>query len=167
VPRGKRVPFDERDEYDFFVSSKLEEQNKSCAICHRAFSDELPPVQDHNHAGSCGKKRYCENCRRGLLCSACNFAIGALQESVESLASAIVYIELYRNFDGSKCLGVKRKLSFDEAEQVRLLWKLGTQEGPFRREYGRSELIKRIALEYGIGVSAVRNIVSRRTFKGV
>lgn len=66
-------------------TSLLQSQNNRCAICL------VPAVEctkalsvDHSH--QTGKIR-------GLLCSACNHAIGLLKDSTESLKRAITYLE--------------------------------------------------------------------------
>jgi hypothetical protein len=67
----------------------LEAQNKVCAICKRpgftmAEHHSLLLVVDHCH--STGDVR-------GLLCHNCNRALGLMQDSVESLKTAIAYLE--------------------------------------------------------------------------
>lgn len=61
-------------------------QNGVCAICHQKDKHRSLAV-DHCH--TTGKVR-------GLLCSPCNKAIGALGDSVERLQSAIRYLEASR-----------------------------------------------------------------------
>ena len=60
----------------------LEEQNGVCAICNTPPTTQRLAV-DHDH--ETGKVR-------GLLCRKCNFGIGYLQDNVETLAQAIVYL---------------------------------------------------------------------------
>lgn len=74
------------DEYDYL----LEKQNHVCAICKRperrkeARTDVLRRLAvDHCHK---------TNKVRGLLCSDCNTAIGLLQDDVNILQEAIIYL---------------------------------------------------------------------------
>lgn len=68
----------------------LSEQDSKCAIC---FSILDAPYVDHNH--STGQIR-------GLLCPACNFAIGSFRESETTLLSAIEYLRKYNNIAQEK-----------------------------------------------------------------
>lgn len=61
-------------------------QGNRCAICLKPPAKKALSV-DHDH--STGDVR-------GLLCAACNFALGALQESHFVLARALAYLELFR-----------------------------------------------------------------------
>lgn len=61
----------------------LTKQNSKCAICKR----EIGLCIDHDH--KTGKTR-------GLLCHACNRAIGLLKENEEILKNAIYYINKYK-----------------------------------------------------------------------
>lgn len=76
-------------EYD----AKLTEQNGLCAICKQPEtkidyrSGKVWPLSvDHNHETG-------EN--RGLLCSACNPALGMFQDSIAILQAAIAYLVHY------------------------------------------------------------------------
>jgi hypothetical protein len=62
-------------------------QRGCCAICgvHQSEFKKALAV-DHNH--STGKNR-------GLLCSACNVAIGLLKEDREVLRKAMLYLQIY------------------------------------------------------------------------
>lgn len=67
-------------------------QNGVCAICKNPESKKRRLSVDHDHeccpgSGSCGK------CIRGLLCSNCNTALGLVKDSVETLKSAIAYLQ--------------------------------------------------------------------------
>ena len=62
-------------------SALLEKQRKRCAICHETFG--LPNV-DHDH-----KTGFV----RGLLCSRCNIGLGALNDSLIIMRSAIRYLK--------------------------------------------------------------------------
>ena len=67
------------DEYQ----SLIDKQDNRCAICHQEFQSSPKPHIDHDHIT--GKIR-------GVLCHSCNTGIGKLRDSVEILASAIVYL---------------------------------------------------------------------------
>jgi len=59
-------------------------QNGKCAICGNHQSELKSPLHiDHNH--KTGKVR-------GLLCAACNMGIGQLQDDIENLRCAILYL---------------------------------------------------------------------------
>lgn len=63
-------------------------QNGECAICKKEVGKFCKKTcVDHNHA---------TGAVRGILCTACNFAIGALGEKEENLLSAISYLSKYR-----------------------------------------------------------------------
>lgn len=70
------------DEY----TELYETQNHRCAICNRRFSlgGRKGLYVDHNH--KTGKVR-------GLLCPACNSALGKFQDSVDILTKAIEYLQ--------------------------------------------------------------------------
>lgn len=61
----------------------LKKQNESCAICR----EQKPLAVDHDH--QTGKTR-------GLLCRACNTAIGMLKENINVLNSAISYLDSFK-----------------------------------------------------------------------
>lgn len=67
--------------------SMLEEQNYLCAACDTPLFDDKNTHVDHNH--STGKIR-------GLLCQACNLALGMVKENVETLLKLGVYLEKHR-----------------------------------------------------------------------
>lgn len=58
------------------------EQNNSCAICSKVFTDKKPHL-DHNH--------YTMKIR-GLLCNNCNLGLGNFKDSVSNLENAIKYL---------------------------------------------------------------------------
>ena len=60
----------------------LENQNNACAICKTPKPITNMPV-DHNHAT--GKIR-------GILCSACNKALGHFKDDITTMQNAIIYI---------------------------------------------------------------------------
>jgi hypothetical protein len=69
-------------------NTKLQEQNHSCAICHKMCSSGRKLAVDHNH-----ETRQ----NRGLFCTNCNLAIGHMQEDIDLLKNAIEYIQYYEN----------------------------------------------------------------------
>ena len=56
----------------------------ACEICNRLFGPALEPCIDHDH----GSGRV-----RGVLCHTCNLGIGCLNDSLETLLSAAIYLE--------------------------------------------------------------------------
>lgn len=62
--------------------SMLEDQSGKCAICLVPFGDHTPRV-DHDHK---------TDAVRGLLCNACNTGLGAFRDSIDSLRSAVEYL---------------------------------------------------------------------------
>lgn len=67
--------------------AKFEEQHGLCAICNKEQLDKRLSA-DHEHIEPPNP--------RGLLCTACNRAIGYLKDSPELLRKAADYIESYR-----------------------------------------------------------------------
>jgi Recombination endonuclease VII len=73
---------------DYFRISK--DQNDLCAICKRPTPHHKIHTRlsvDHDHAT--GKVR-------GLLCHKCNTMLGAAEDNIDSLHSAIAYLELHK-----------------------------------------------------------------------
>ena len=69
----------------------LAAQDGRCAICQAVPGARALSV-DHDHSCCPGKQKSCGGCVRGLLCQTCNMLLGATEDSVERLASAIVYL---------------------------------------------------------------------------
>jgi hypothetical protein len=70
--------------------AKFFAQNGLCEICHKP---SLKPLNvDHNH--ETGKVR-------GLICLQCNHAIGLFRENLDSIKSAVVYLEKYQHDDST------------------------------------------------------------------
>jgi len=63
-----------------------------CAICKVDPDPGRYLCVDHDHA-CCPGKKSCGKCLRGLLCTACNLAIGYLRDDPERLWSALEYLE--------------------------------------------------------------------------
>jgi Recombination endonuclease VII len=53
-------------------------QQYTCGMCHEPFKGQLIHV-DHDHACCQKKNRSCGECVRGLLCHACNIALGYIE----------------------------------------------------------------------------------------
>jgi hypothetical protein len=70
-------------------NNKLIDQNHRCAICN---SDETQVYMQKLFVDHCHKT----NKIRGLLCQACNIALGNLKDSVTILNSAIAYVEKHK-----------------------------------------------------------------------
>ncbi len=62
----------------------LEQQNYCCKVCSREFNDKVKPDVDHNHQ---------TKIVRGILCHACNLAIGYLQDDVAVVQKLLDYLE--------------------------------------------------------------------------
>lgn len=81
--------------YKFDISpeeyhNKLIEQNNVCDICNEKCNQKEMLSLDHNHK---------TNQIRGLLCSACNMALGGFGDSKKMLSSAINYLEKWDKND--------------------------------------------------------------------
>lgn len=61
----------------------VEESGGKCAICRRPFSGPKEPAIDHDHE---------TNKIRGLLCKACNCALGYMEDEPERLEAAANYL---------------------------------------------------------------------------
>lgn len=72
-------------------------QGHGCAICERAFSNEVRPCIDHDHA-CCAYGKSCGQCVRGILCGNCNKGIGMLQEDPRIFANAEKYLGFEKSF---------------------------------------------------------------------
>lgn len=70
----------------------LESQNGTCAVCGIQPSGRRLSV-DHDHV-CCPGKKSCGECVRGLLCTACNFAVGRYEHglSVKRLDAIEAYL---------------------------------------------------------------------------
>lgn len=72
--------------------SLLERQGGVCAICAGVNANGKALSVDHDH-GCCPGDRSCGRCIRGLLCAACNLAIGMMRDDPARLRAAAAYIE--------------------------------------------------------------------------
>jgi hypothetical protein len=57
----------------------LNAQKHTCGMCHEPFEDGQLIHVDHDHACCWRKNRSCGKCLRGLLCHACNIALGHIE----------------------------------------------------------------------------------------
>lgn len=78
---------------------RLRQQEGVCAICGRPetarYRDRVKRLNvDHDHA-HCPGRSSCGECVRGLLCSACNQAIGLLRDNPTLCRLAAWYLEGY------------------------------------------------------------------------
>ena len=76
----------------------LEAQGGCCAICRVATPTDIRTDRfhvDHDHA-CCPGKRSCGNCNRGLLCHACNTALGNFRDDPDLLDRAAAYLRATR-----------------------------------------------------------------------
>jgi hypothetical protein len=97
TPRGKRERRRAAIKYNFKLRedeylAMMATQHGLCAICHRpetkVLHGHIPALQiDHDHAT--GKVR-------GLLCWACNSALGKFEDDPERLRAAAAYLERFK-----------------------------------------------------------------------
>lgn len=67
-------------------------QNGCCYICKKPQNAKNKRLSiDHDHS-CCPKDMSCGKCVRGLLCQACNAALGLLKEDIDTLKNMISYI---------------------------------------------------------------------------
>lgn len=79
------------DEYD-----RMHRRQKGlCAGCHRSEEEVGVLYVDHDHA-CCPRERSCGACLRGLLCRACNTALGLFDEDPERLNAARTYLRKWQ-----------------------------------------------------------------------
>jgi len=57
----------------------LKVQRYACGMCHKPFEQGQLIHVDHDHACCREKNRSCGECIRGLLCHACNIALGHIE----------------------------------------------------------------------------------------
>ena len=71
-----------------------ERQGGGCAICLRPFSGPFGKDVhiDHDHSCCSEKGTSCGGCVRGLLCEACNLALGKLNDDAERVRRALEYL---------------------------------------------------------------------------
>jgi hypothetical protein len=74
--------------YEALVRSQL----GACAICCRPEEGGRNLAVDHDHS-CCPGSKSCGRCVRGLLCRACNNAIGMMRDDRAIIMAALVYLE--------------------------------------------------------------------------
>lgn len=73
----------------------LAEQGNACAICRVDAPTDIRTSRfhvDHDHACCPTSNKTCGKCVRGLLCHACNTALGNFQDNPERLLAAVAYL---------------------------------------------------------------------------
>lgn len=75
------------DDYE----ERLAAQGGRCAICRTADPGWASFAVDHDHA-CCSGTRSCGRCVRGLLCRACNQALGSFGDNPERFEAAASYL---------------------------------------------------------------------------
>jgi hypothetical protein len=73
----------------------LLQQGGKCAICRSITTKRWHLDHDHTCCGS--GSRMCERCVRGVLCAACNVAIGLLRDDPGLIAIAATYVRGHRD----------------------------------------------------------------------
>lgn len=79
------------EQYDDMLAA----QHGLCKICSWLLSDDTRgtrPCVDHDHS-CCSGKNSCGKCVRGIICDDCNTALGKFKDDVDTLRSAIKYLE--------------------------------------------------------------------------
>jgi hypothetical protein len=81
---------------------KILEEQGGCKICGEDLLEANSQwYTDHDH-NCCVQNRSCENCRRGILCRACNLMLGFARDNKQVLEQAVRYLEEYeRGKDGN------------------------------------------------------------------
>lgn len=77
----------------------LEAQGSACAICRIGAPTDIRTSRfhvDHDHA-CCPGTRSCGKCIRGLLCHACNTALGNFHDDPERLTAALAYVTSHKS----------------------------------------------------------------------
>lgn len=85
--------------------AQVQSQNGLCAICKGPQQGDCNLAIDHNH-DCCPERTACDKCRRGLLCSNCNWALGLVHDSIEVLQSMILYLKSFKkgNDEHAECI---------------------------------------------------------------
>lgn len=78
----------------------LADQGGRCAVCRKDNPGKKRWHVDHNHS-CCPGVKSCGKCVRGLLCSACNRALGLLHDDILVFQSAISYLERQSSRQGN------------------------------------------------------------------
>jgi hypothetical protein len=75
------------------IDAMLSAQVGGCAICRKPLGEKYNV--DHDHACCNTSAKSCGACVRGLLCRPCNQGLGHFMDSVDTLKSAINYLESF------------------------------------------------------------------------
>ena len=75
-------------------SKMLARQSNKCSICDRRFDSDRLACVDHDHS-CCPGENCCGECIRGILCDACNVALGYFRDNTTILRNAVTYLETY------------------------------------------------------------------------
>src|SRR5438034_1376184 len=67
----------------------LAAQQHTCGMCHEPFQEGQLIHVDHDHACCQRKNRSCGECVRGLLCHACNIALGYIERRYAMAAASL------------------------------------------------------------------------------
>lgn len=84
-----------------WYTAQLAKQNGVCEICKHPELRTTPKggikslAVDHDHR-CCAGSRSCGQCVRGLICEKCNHAIGEVEDNIEILESAILYLKSHQ-----------------------------------------------------------------------
>ena len=95
VPADKRRAYQLRHRYGIELEewqAILDRQGGGCAGCLRSEAEVGRLFVDHDH-GCCPGGRSCGRCVRGLLCRACNTALGLVGEDEAVLRSMRAYVK--------------------------------------------------------------------------
>jgi len=67
----------------------LDEQGGRCCYCRRPLDPENAKVTavDHDHSCTCGPRKSCSACRRGIACTNCNVIVGMAHDDPDRLDS--------------------------------------------------------------------------------
>jgi len=85
------------------------QQDQRCLLCGRLETDDDRLQVDHDHSCCASSTKSCGRCVRGLLCGACNRAIGLLNDDTETMANLIEYLQA----DGVEGSPNRDRISFD------------------------------------------------------
>lgn len=75
----------------------LHQQGGGCAVCGRPPTEGIALNVDHDHNCCPGQKQSCGQCVRGLLCWACNTALGQLDDDEARIRRAADYIAAWHD----------------------------------------------------------------------
>lgn len=85
MPARYGLTLDEREQLS-------KRQDHACLLCGRPETDETRLQVDHDHSCCASSTQSCGACVRGLLCGACNRAIGLLNDDTQIMLKLITYL---------------------------------------------------------------------------